>query len=240
MSTIDTQLLSQETQTLLQSLSQDDFFDDPARYDLLMRCVIDHNHLYYIDNNPIIADREYDQLFDALKHFETLHPSYISKESPTQSLREQYDIQTEFKKSHHQVAVLSLQNTYNSQDILDWSRSIATMLHKKLQDNPLEDLQEQFRYILEPKYDGLSIVLTYEYGKLVKAVTRGDGYTGDDVSANVMTIQNLPKQLADHTDRETIIVRGEIVMKKSTLQQLNQERESTGDTVFSNTRNAAA
>lgn len=239
MTTINTTALGKQTQNLLKNIRQKDFFEDHTHYDLLLSCVIDHNHLYYLDNDPIISDYEYDQLFDALKKFESLYPEYINKDSPTQQLIEQYDIQTEFQKSNHWVPILSLQNTYNAQDILDRSKSIATMLSKKIPYTQ-QEIQEKFLFDIEPKYDGLWVVLSYEYGRLVKAVTRGDGYTGDDVTANTMTIQNLPKILEDHTHIETIIVRGEVMISKSTLQHLNTEREQNGEQVFSNTRNAAA
>ena len=126
----------------------------------------DHNHLYYIDNNPLISDHDYDTLFNTLKEFESLHPELIRDDSPTQKLIEQYDIQSSFKKSHHLIPILSLQNTYNTQDIIDRYESISTMLRKKIENSDQytdrDTDNDHLLFSIEPKYDGLSIVITYE------------------------------------------------------------------------------
>lgn len=179
-------------------------------------------------------------LFTTLKTFESFHPEYIRDDSPTQILKEQYDIQSSFKKSNHQLPILSLQNTYNTQDINDWYESIKTMIKKKIENSDqYTHLSTEFEqlFVVEPKYDGLSIVLTYEQGKLAKAVTRGDGYTGDDVTANIKTIKNLPKSISE---KQRVIVRGEVMMPKSSRRKLNQLRIDNNQEPFSNTRNAAA
>ena len=179
MATLDTTLLHQETHLILALSQKEDFLKTSEYYDLLMSVVTSHNHLYHIDNNPIISDSEYDMLFALLKKLESLFPNIVRDESPTQQLIEQYDIQTEFLKSNHEIPILSLQNTYNTEDILERHKSISTML-KKLIDGMddtekkqrLELQMHQLLFTIEPKYDGLSIVLTYENGKLSKAVTR--------------------------------------------------------------------
>lgn len=219
------------TKEILDHQSDKDFFSNPQHYDTLIHLIMRHNHLYYIDHQPVISDNDYDTLFSLLQQFEAYHPEFITPDSPTQRLVNQYDIQSGFEKTNHAQPILSLQNTYNSEDIRDWYTSISQLLNKTNYDHlPLE-------FILEPKYDGLSIVLTYRKGQLVQAVTRGDGYTGDNVTANIKTIPHLPKQLPY---QEEIILRGEVMMPKSVFKKLNQEREANDEPLFANTRNAAA
>lgn len=241
---INTQALSSQTESILTQSQSVDFFQIQQHYTDLIDCIIDHNHLYYIENAPIISDKDYDILFQLLKEFESLHPEYIRDYSPTQRLVGQYEIQTEFKKSNHQTPILSLQNTYNSKDIIERYDSITTMLTKKIEEIEDESRKEylttklqKLTFTIEPKYDGLSIVLTYHDGKLYKAVTRGDGYTGDDVTENIKTIKNLPQTI---DEKSTLIFRGEVLMPTSIRKKLNQEREENGEESFANTRNAAA
>lgn len=241
---VDIQSLSTQTYKILQDNQNSDFFQNQQNYTDLIDCIIDHNHLYYIDNSPIISDKDYDTLFQILKEFESAHPEYIRDYSPTQKIVWQYEIQTEFKKSNHQTPILSLQNTYNSEDIIERYESITSMLTKKIEDiadiqkkNDLQFKIQNLQFTIEPKYDGLSIVLTYHNGKLYKAVTRGDGYTGDDVTENIKTIKNLPQTIKE---KDTLIFRWEVLMPKSTRKKLNQEREENGEEPFANTRNAAA
>lgn len=238
---IDHWSLSQQTQSLLWLIQNSDFFTQKENYDILIMILNDHNHLYYIDNNPLISDHDYDTLFNTLKEFESLHPELIRDDSPTQKLIEQYDIQSSFKKSHHLIPILSLQNTYNTQDIIDRYESISTMLRKKIENsdqyNDRDTDNDHLLFSIEPKYDGLSIVITYEWGKLAKAVTRGDGYTGDDVTANIKTIRNLPHTISE---KQRVVVRGEVMMPKSTRKKINILREENNEEPFSNTRNAAA
>jgi DNA ligase (NAD+) len=202
-SSLDISLLIEQTQDLLTQSQEDKSFESPNVYTLLVDSIIDHNHLYYMDNAPIISDREYDQLFEMLRKIEALHPEYIRDDSPTQRLVGQYDIQKSFEKSDHESPILSLQNTYNAEEIKDRYDSISRMLEKSLEnmtDEPqLHNLRSKIKnlqFLIQPKYDGLAIVLTYRNGILVKAVTRGDGYTGDDVTENIKTIKNLPKTIA--------------------------------------------
>lgn len=236
--------LWKQTQSLIILGQESGFFENQINYDNLIECLIDHNHLYYIDNNPIISDKEYDNLFQLLKEFESLHPEYIRDYSPTQKLVWQYEIQTEFKKSNHITPILSLQNTYDSKDILERYESITTMLNKKIEEIENEDKKNillskinNLQFIIEPKYDWLSIVLTYHDGKIYKAVTRWDWYTGDDVTENIKTIKNLPHIISE---KGTIIIRWEVLMPKSTRKGINQEREENGEEPFANTRNAAS
>jgi DNA ligase (NAD+) len=249
MHNIDIHTLLQETQSLQSILSDSNFLQSSKKeieniYDRLITSLIDHNHLYYIDNKPLITDTEYDWLFDGLKKIENHYPDIIRDDSPSQNIIGQYDIQTNFEKSDHTTPILSLQNTYNSEEIMDWHESITNMLNKKINEIENEEKKNDLTYkiqnisfLIQPKYDWLAIVLTYTNGKLMKAVTRGDGYTGDDVTENVKTIKNLPKTV---TDKNTVIVRGEIMMPKSVRKSLNIIRQDNGEEPFSNTRNAAA
>lgn len=273
---INHQLLSSETKQIQEILSnQTNFYlsqkESETLYDRLVETIVAHNHLYYVNNTPIISDIEYDKLFTAIKTIESSYPDLIRDDSPTQRLVGQlshplekgglggFDIQTEFMKSNHQVPILSLQNTYNSEDIRERHQSITTMLNKKVEDIEDESKKKKWelkvkdlKFIIEPKYDGLSIVLTYHNGKLYKAVTRGDGYTGDDVTENIKTIKNLPQLLSplkgemsegqegSKSRNNTIILRWEVLMPKSTRKRINQEREENGEEAFANTRNAAA
>lgn len=244
MSSINTELLLSQTQSTLTQSQNSTFFENSDHYSAIVDCIIDHNHLYYIENNPIITDSDYDHLFNILKEFESLHPEHIRDDSPTQRLTWQYDIQTEFKKSNHQFPILSLQNTYNTEEISERHKSIINMLEKKIESREdetqkqiLEKKIENIKFFIQPKYDGLSIVLTYHGGTLYKAVTRGDGYTWDDVTENIKTIKNLPKSISSNN---TVIVRWEVVMPKSVRKKINLEREENGEEAFANTRNAAA
>ncbi len=241
---IDIQSLSAQTQLILTIDHDPVFFQYQENYTDLIDCIIDNNHLYYIENSPIISDKEYDTLFQLLKEFESLHPEYIRDYSPTQRITWQYEIQTEFKKSNHILPILSLQNTYNSEDIKERHESITNMINKYsewLEDettkNTLQFKAQNLQFIIEPKYDGLAIVLTYHNGKLYKAVTRWDGYTGDDVTENIKTIKNLPHTIPE---KNSIILRGEVLMPKSIRKKINQEREENNEEPFANTRNAAA
>ncbi len=187
----------------------------------------DHNHLYYIEAKPIISDAEYDELFAYLKAIEEYFPHLISSVSPTQGLVAQ--LSEGFKKAEHTIALLSLENSYNAEDIRDWAQRVAKLAEKK---GILKRI-----YGLEAKFDGISVELRYAKGKLVQAITRGDGKIGEDITANVLMMRSIPKELNYNGDLQ---VRGEIMMPKSQLLKLNQQREKKGQTAFSNTRNAAA
>lgn len=197
-------------------------------YVQLIDCIVDHNHLYYIENKPIISDKEYDELFDYLKKIEEHFPQIITSNSPTQSLIGQ--VSEGFKQAKHEKKLLSLENTYTAQDLKEWDERIQKLLLKA-------DPNAKISYRVEPKFDGLSVELIYKNGEFKQAITRGDGRVGDDVTENVRTIKNIPKTLKKPID---IHVRGEILMPKSVWKELNKEREEEGETPFANTRNAAA
>ena len=222
--------LSEQTQ-YLQTFLQTDLSTIPnvkEVYQMLIDCLVEHNHLYYLKNAPIISDFDYDQLFSLLKKIETEYPQIISSNSPTQGLIGQ--ISDGFKKAEHKTPLLSLENSYNAEDLKIFDERIQKILMK-------EGVYEYY-YGVEPKYDGLSVELIYEEGIFKQAITRGDGYVGDDITVNVKMIDNIPKILSQNL--KILRVRGEIMMPKSVLQLLNKQREEEGLEPFANTRNAAA
>lgn len=157
-----------------------------ACYQLFIDTLTDHNHLYYIDAKPIISDWEYDELFAYLKSIEEYFPAIISSTSPTQALVGQ--LSEGFKKAEHKVALLSLENSYNAEDLRERAIRIAKIGEKKGKLNR--------NYRLEPKFDGLSVEFIYENGHFVQAITRGDGKIGEDITTNVKMISGLPKQIS--------------------------------------------
>ena len=197
-------------------------------YQNLIDTLIEHNHLYYIESSPIISDYEYDQLFSYLKNIEEIAPHLITSNSPTQSLIGQ--ISEGFAKANHRTPLLSLENSYNAQDLTNRDTRIKKILEKS-------DQNCSFFYRLEPKFDGISCEIIYQNWLLTQAITRGDGKTWEDITINVKTIKSLPKKL---TQPINIRLRGEIMMPKSQLSALNLSREALGLNSFANTRNAAS
>jgi DNA ligase (NAD+) len=188
-----------------------------------------HNHKYYLEDSPVISDADYDALFAALKTLEQKFPQYITPDSPTQKIA--VTVQSAFKEIKHLSPMLSLENTYNMEDLRDFETRIRHMLKR---DDPIE-------YIVELKYDGMGIALVYEHDRLVRGATRGDGFKGEDVTANIKTIQNIPLTAAFSQHHiSTIEIRGEIVMPKKSFAALNESREKEGLSPFANPRNAAA
>ena len=197
-------------------------------YIQLIDCLVDHNHQYYIETQPIISDQEYDELFDYLKKIEEYFPQLITSNSPTQSLIGQ--VSEWFEKAEHTTKLMSLENTYNAQNLKDRDERARKLLLKA-------DFQTDITYIVEPKFDGLAVELIYRNGIFTQAITRGDWSVGEDITENVRTIKNVPKKLSSPQD---ISVRWEIMMPKSIWKELNKEREEEWETPFANTRNAAA
>ena len=187
-----------------------------------------HNYQYYMLNAPTISDQEFDHLMHELQQLESRHPELADPNSPTQRVGS--DLNQNFTQVEHRYPMLSLANTYSEADVAEWYHSVE----KGLEGEP-------FEVCCELKYDGLSISLTYEDGQLVRAVTRGDGVRGDDVTANVKTIRTLPLVLAPGQGwPSTFEIRGEILMPWSVFEQLNAEREAAEEPLFANPRNAAS
>jgi DNA ligase (NAD+) len=186
-----------------------------------------HNRLYYIDAAPEITDREYDRLLNELEALEQRFPELSSTTSPTQ--RVGGAPLESFSSVRHAVPMISLSNTYSKEELVEFDRRIRKLIP-----------EERFGYILEPKIDGVAISLRYENGELVRAVTRGDGTTGDDVTANVRTIKSIPLRLSDMMPPAVLEVRGEIYMDTAGFARLNQQRQESGKEPFANPRNACA
>ncbi len=188
----------------------------------------EHNQRYYVLNQPIISDQEFDLMMHELQDLEARHPELADPNSP--SVRVGSDITKNFRQVRHRYPMLSLANTYNEQDVADWYSQVRRGLEG-----------EDFEVCCEMKYDGLSISLTYEHGRLVQAVTRGDGVQGDDVTANVRQIRSIPLVLQpDRGYPEEFEIRGEILMPWQSFNRLNAEREEIGEQPFANPRNAAS
>jgi DNA ligase (NAD+) len=193
-----------------------------------------HNYNYYALDKPTITDYEFDKLLEELIDLETKFPEFLSENSPSQRVGGQ--ITKEFKSVKHQYAMLSLSNSYNQDDLLDFDRRVREGLGITLGGGLFDDAIE---YVCELKFDGLSISLIYEDGKLVQAITRGDGVQGDDVTTNAKTIKSIPLHLKDNFP-EKFEIRGEVFMPRPVFEAINKEREEIGDALMANPRNAAS
>lgn len=185
-----------------------------------------HNHNYYVLDNPTISDYDFDVKLKELQELENKYPEFFDENSPTQRVGGM--ITKNFQTITHKNRMYSLDNSYSKEDVLDWEKRIQKMLG----DVPLE-------YTCELKYDGASISMTYEHGKLKRAVTRGDGFQGDEVTNNIKTIRSVPLQLkGDYPDNFEI--RGEIILPLEGFAKMNQELIESGETPYSNPRNTAS
>lgn len=186
-----------------------------------------HNYNYYVLNAPEISDHEFDRLMRKLQELEEAHPEYYDPDSPTQRVGS--DLNQDFTQVAHRYPMLSLSNTYNKQEVAEFYERVQAGLKG-----------EHFEICCEMKYDGLSISLIYEHGRLVRAVTRGDGIQGDDVTENVRTIRCIPLRLRGNGYPENFEIRGEILMPWVSFEALNKEREEREEPLFANPRNAAS
>lgn len=193
----------------------------------LRRVLEQHNYNYYVLSSPTVSDREFDALLKELQELEEAHPEYADPHSPTQRVGS--DISKEFEQVAHRYPMLSLGNTYSETEI----REFYERTERALNGQP-------FQIDCELKYDGTSISLWYEQGRLVRAVTRGDGTRGDDVTTNVKTIRSIPLKLMGDTYPDQFEIRGEILMPWPVFEQLNKEREAQEEPLFANPRNAAS
>lgn len=196
------------------------------RIEKLRKEIENHNNRYYILNQPVISDFEFDLLLNELETLEKKFPQYISPDSPT--LRVGNDITREFEQYEHSYPMMSLGNTYSEEDL----RAFDARIQKTI--------EEQAGYVCELKFDGASISITYNNGILTRAVTRGDGIKGDDVTLNVKTIKSVPLRISAENIPSEFVVRGEIVMPRDVFDRLNEERIRTELTPFANPRNAAS
>ena len=201
--------------------------DERQRILQLRKELHEHNYKYYVLNQPEISDQEFDFMMKELQELEVRHEDMFDPNSPTQRVGS--DINQEFTQVTHKYPMLSLANTYSQEEVADFYNSVKKGLNG-----------EDFEICCELKYDGLSISLTYEDGKLVRGVTRGDGVHGDDVTANVKTIRSIPLVLKDGDWPKEFEIRGEILMPWNVFERLNQEREAADEPLFANPRNAAS
>ncbi len=186
----------------------------------------EHSHKYYVLSQPTISDYEFDILLKELEKLETENPEFFDPNSPTQRVGS--DLNKEFEQVRHQYPMLSLSNSYSEEELRDFDQKI-----RKMTDQP-------FEYVCELKYDGTSISLRYKNGMLDKAITRGDGTLGDDVTANVRTIRSIPLKLKGTDYPDEFEIRGEILLPFAEFDRINQEREELGEALFANPRNAAS
>ena len=203
------------------------------RIEELSKQIEQHNYNYYVLDKPTISDYEFDKLLEELVDLEKKYPEFLSDNSPSQRVGGQ--VTKEFKAVKHKYAMLSLSNSYSKDDLLDFDERV-----KKVLGITTSDLfNSGVEYVCELKFDGLSISLTYEHGKLTQGVTRGDGVQGDDVTNNVRTIRSIPLSLkGDYAD--FFEIRGEIFLPRKVFDEINKEREEIGEAPLANPRNAAS
>ena len=186
-----------------------------------------HNHRYYVLDAPVIPDAEYDRLFRELQELEAARPDLVSTDSPTQ--RVGAAPLAEFAPAPHRQPMLSLNNAFATDEVEAFDRRVREALG-----------QEGVEYAVEPKFDGLAISLSYENGKFVRGATRGDGYSGEDVTVNLRTIRSIPLQLTQNPAPQLLEVRGEVLMLRADFERLNQQQQAQDAKLFVNPRNAAA
>ena len=193
------------------------------RIDELNKLTAYHAKWYYDDDDPEISDFEYDMLMVELRNLEKEFPEFIEKESLTQHVGG--TVKEGFEKVEHEVPLQSLQDIFNFEDLEAFDERV-----KKL-------LEEDVKYVVETKIDGLSVALEYKNGKFIRGATRGNGFIGEDITENLKTIKNIPKKLAEPID---IIVRGEVFIVKEEFEEMNRIRQENEESLFANARNAAA
>src|SRR5215469_9979129 len=185
-----------------------------------------HEHLYYVLDAPEISDAEFDRLMQELKKLEASHPELITPDSPTQRVGGKP--REGFVKVQHSIPMLSLDNAYNEEELRNWERRVHELAGRK-----------EIEYVCELKLDGMSLALRYEDGKLVRGITRGDGSTGEDVTANVRTVRSIPLSISSEKLKKAGIpadfeVRGEMLMPVGSFKKMNEEREKQGLSMFAN------
>lgn len=200
--------------------------DARKRAEELRKTIDEHNHRYYVLNLPVISDFEFDLLLNELQALEKRFPELVTTDSPT--MRVGSDLTAEFLQAEHIWPMLSLGNTYSVEEVTEFGARVSRVLGYEPQ------------YVCELKYDGVSISLTYENGLLVRAVTRGDGTVGDDVTVNVRTIRSIPVRVSAKGIPSSFTVRGEIYIPRQGFEEMNAARKAKGDPLFANPRNAAA
>ncbi|MDV3503793.1 NAD-dependent DNA ligase LigA [Marinobacter sp. M-5] len=198
------------------------------RVQALRQAINEHNYRYYVLDEPQVPDAEYDRLFRELQKLEADNPELITEDSPTR--RVGVNAETSFEEVVHRIPMLSLDNAFSDEELQDFDRRVRDRLKT-------DDLID---YVCEPKLDGLAVSLHYEQGALTRAATRGDGYAGEDITANIRTIPSVPLKLRGEQVPDLVEVRGEVYMPKAGFEALNQSLTNKGEKAFVNPRNAAA
>ncbi len=199
-----------------------------AKINLLRHSINEHNYAYYVLDNPVLSDQEYDSLFRQLEKLEKENPQFVDPFSPTQ--RVGHPVNSDLESIEHTIPMLSLSNAINNEEIFDFNKRVNKWLNK-----------EEIFYVAEPKIDGLGVSLVYKDGQLDRALTRGDGYTGEDITHNIKTINAIPLELRNlKTIPPFLEIRGEIFMSKNEFLSLNSIRKKNEEKLFANARNAAA
>ena len=201
-------------------------FEIKEQIESIVKELNEHNYRYYVLAQPTLSDFEYDKKLEELAQLEKEYPEYLDPESPT--IKVGGYITKEFETVRHKWPMLSLGNTYNEQDLKDFDERVRKVIGN------------DFEYVCELKFDGLSISLSYENGKLVRAITRGDGTQGDDVTNNVKTIRSIPKIIKTSGYPESFDIRGEVFMHRAAFERLNNERIENNEIAFANPRNFAS
>ncbi|MDY0250358.1 MAG: NAD-dependent DNA ligase LigA [Pseudomonas sp.] len=209
-----------------------------TRIEQLRQSIEQYDYNYYVLDAPTVPDSEYDRLFTELRELELQRPDLITSDSPTQRVSGQ-PLDT-FKQVQHQVSMLSLGNAFAEEQVLDFSQRVEQSLDSNSGQNDLFAPSVTVAYCCEPKLDGLAVSISYEHGVLVRAATRGDGQTGEDITGNVRTIRNVPLKLQGEGWPDFLEVRGEVYMPKAGFEALNQRAVASGQKPFANPRNAAA
>ncbi|GAA3979687.1 NAD-dependent DNA ligase LigA [Allohahella marinimesophila] len=210
----------------------------PAQQAAQLRAeLLEHNYRYYILDAPSISDSEYDQLFRRLKTLEEADPSLVTPDSPTQRVGAKPS--SKFRSIKHRLPMLSLDNAFSEDEFRSFHQRLVGKLEAGSDDDE-EALNQDLGYCCEPKLDGLAVSLVYENGLLQTALTRGDGYEGEDITVNIRTIPTVPVKLRGSEFPEVLEVRGEVLLPKAAFAMINRNAEAAGEKVFANPRNAAA
>ncbi|WP_291490251.1 NAD-dependent DNA ligase LigA, partial [Desulfurella sp.] len=202
--------------------------DAKKRIEQLRRDINRHNYYYYVLNKPIISDSEYDLLMRELINLEKQYPQFYDENSPTQKVGS--DISEKFEKVEHKYRMYSLEDAFSEEEVIEFDKRIKRNL----------GIDEDIAYSVEPKFDGVSVNIVYENGKLKVASTRGDGIIGEDITKNIKTIKNLPLILLVDNPPSFLDVQGEVILTKEEFKKINEYREEMGLPLFANPRNAAA
>ena len=205
-----------------------DLVEARAKVNELHKLLNQANHAYYVLDDPSLPDAEYDRLFRELSSIESTHPELLTANSPTQ--RVGAEPLAKFEQVTHEVAMLSLDNAFDDSDMVDFDRRVADRL----------GVQEDIAYACEPKLDGIAVSLLYENGLLVRAATRGDGSTGENITQNIRTVASIPLKLLGKDHPPILEVRGEVYMPKNSFEALNEKARLKDEKTFVNPRNAAA